>query len=1416
VDLAKLKSRGGEKIIINGTNFPTTNGEAKIVVTYGNSKGDRFAAKHCQILSPGFSVTCLTTEGSGGNHAWHISVGKLSAISSSEDLTSYEKPQINDLRGPGSRNANTRGMEVLFLHGYNFFGKQVNVTYGPDGGEFIATDCEVFIRHEIVRCLSAAGTGSRHLYKIIIDGLESDFYRNEFGYAQPVLNEVSGAGSRNALSAGGEPVRLIGKNFGAMTSKSTIAATYRYIDSLENITYRAQQCSRTKDHEEITCFTEPGAGQDLKWTVYVDGLVSTAPYSTFLRPSIGIMNSLPSELPDDEFPDGGFFASLASINRRRLLQNTETSLVASGSTKGGDIFSFSGTNFGPPRILPARSVSYGATGTEFFAESCFVISIAQNTTTATLSKCVLNNNWLSAAELKNKTSHEILDTVANGIYDASSTSFTIEELLSFDENTLIALCPIQKPNDVSGTPGEIQCKTTEGGGVDLPIMVQIGGQSSFLASTATISYAAPQILGLSSVETKQNYADTGDNVLIYLVGTNFGPVATADVFFDDVPTSFVSQSSHSELQFQAPPTAVGSLKEIKINVAGQYSNILYFSFNPPKIEHILPASNVIGEIEIIGSSFGATNETGTVKIGDSRCKILSWTHNRIACVAQKGFGDLVIEVGGQTSDPILDFDVDNVIPEYDPTIRSLSIYEGSASGGYLITVHGVNLGPNDNYPTNVFFGGKICVKPTSNTTLDFATKISCVVPRSSGTVSVIAISGVKKSNSMNFSYIVPNINSFATTGLATHGGYKVKLFGTNFGESGKVLWDGNSSVINGGKVVRSKSSGISLENKQIVCNSGCTAQLFDEPCSTTFCTGCKYAIKAFCNLGTGDKVCQECLSNVNGTMFVENCIDAVSAVLGQCEDQDNKGFSPIIVQKYTDTSIEFVLPHGQGSNNSIEIEVAGRVFSNKVYVGYDFPVVQTISSNRGSTKGNTLVVFKGFNFGELNLVKIGKFACNILSSTHDEISCLTSEGEGANLSAVVMAGDQISSAVQYSYDKPTLMSVTPKSGLTNGNYSVKLYGSNFGLNASVYIDGVLCPRLSQNHTYLRCLIPEGEGVNHQMYIIVGGQRSNSITWSYELPTVRVITPNPIDAISGGEVTIEGSNFGIEKNDIEIYIGNFSCKFPFREEDPATGDPKFKCTLEDVNAFAGFSSVYIRVSKQKIFLPAESKMMAFACPFNTFGRVGEKCMICPIGAYCAGGEVDPIALPGYWKLSRSTFVSCLPSSACLGNNTCAAGYQDKVPFCAKCDVDNYRVDLSCHPCTRMATFKLFVFIVAVFILVLLVLNLSSFELKLATVNIMIDFVQVIALCGAYFLDWTSWAKVIFEGSRVALFNVENTEPECLNSEWTYENGYWILETLPITFFLALWFFSHILHCIKACTRCTKTPRRPRVGEKQQKK
>ena len=85
----------------------------------------------------------------------------------------------------------------------------------------------------------------------------------------------------------------------------------------------------------------------------------------------------------------------------------------------------------------------------------------------------------------------------------------------------------------------------------------------------------------------------------------------------------------------------------------------------------------------------------------------------------------------------------------------------------------------------------------------------------------------------------------------------------------------------------------------------------------------------------------------------------------------------------------------------------------------------------------------------------------------------------------------------------------------------------------------------------------------------------------------------------------------------------------------------------MNARVGYTSVYVRASKQIIYIDAQEKMMAFTCPFNTFGRDGERCTICPVGAYCAGGSAEPIALPWVLEIIQENIRQLLATGCMLG-------------------------------------------------------------------------------------------------------------------------------------------------------------------------
>merc|ERR1711871_940658 len=454
--------------------------------------------------------------GYGNAHAWKVRVGESSSLLS-VDLSPYERPVISFLRGPGSINANARGGEIVFVHGFNLFGISIKLFYGPTGTEYEATDCIIFSPHDVVQCVSAEGTGSKHLYRISINGVDSILYKSPHGYSPPVLNDVFGTGADRALSSGGEQVHLRGKNFGPIDSPSTINATY--FDEFEQVLYTASDCIRTASHTEITCFTAKGSGRNLKWSVHVDGLSSTSPSSSFLRPAV-----------NDALIDN-FDTDAVVLGRRRTLLQDNILLLNTTSmhTEGGDHFYIEGTNFGKTRFLPENSVTYGRKGREYAAKNCIVTSMEQKPRNLTIESCILRNGWMYSSEVSNSDNSTMIRTIAYGIYEAGTTSHSIENLLLLSNKRLLALCPDPKPENVSGTPGTIKCTSVAGGGANLHILVHIGGQSSPLTTRASLSYFPPKI---TKIDKSRDY--TGNNVIIHVFGTQFGPEQSALVIFDGI------------------------------------------------------------------------------------------------------------------------------------------------------------------------------------------------------------------------------------------------------------------------------------------------------------------------------------------------------------------------------------------------------------------------------------------------------------------------------------------------------------------------------------------------------------------------------------------------------------------------------------------------------------------------------------------------------------------------------------------------------------------------------------------------------------------------------------------------------------------------------------------------------------------
>ncbi|CAJ1424946.1 unnamed protein product, partial [Effrenium voratum] len=94
---------------------------------------------------------------------------------------------------------------------------------------------------------------------------------------------------------------------------------------------------------------------------------------------------------------------------------------------------------------------------------------------------------------------------------------------------------------------------------------------------------------------------------------------------------------------------------------------------------------------------------------------------------------------------------------------------------------------------------------------------------------------------------------------------------------------------------------------------------------------------------------------------------------------------------------------------------------------------------------------------------------------------------------------------------------------------------------------------------------------------------------------------------------------------------------------------------------------------------------------------EPCESCPTGSTCAGALAPPVANPGWWMMSGDLPVRCT-LGGCLGNNTCAPGY-DARTRCETCTVTFYMdlMESACKQCEDWVAFFAIIYGCAAFVL-----------------------------------------------------------------------------------------------------------------------
>jgi large repetitive protein len=635
----------------------------------------------------------------------------------------------------------------------------------------------------------------------------------------------------------------------------------------------------------------------------------------------------------------------------------------------------------------------------------------------------------------------------------------------------------------------------EGEGVDVPVTVVAGGVTS---NSRPYSYLAPVINSITPATS-----GTAGGTQITISGSSFGSNPTATL--GGVSISKIS-GSHSQFVGTLPAGQGINLPIVVRTSGGRLSNSVNFSYSPPSISSISPTSAATAGgsvITLTGSNFGVAG--ATVTVNGTNAPLVALSHSSVRVTLPPGQGNpatVQIIVEAQTASS-------TAFGYAAPVLSSISAASKPTAGGVAITLSGSNFGLSP----SVIIGG---VSATITGTPTY-TQLVATLPPGQGTGNLVrVIAAGQVSNSLTLDYDAPVISSISAASKPTAGGVAITLSGSNFGLSPSVTIGGVSATVTG-----------TPTHTQVV---------------ATLPPG----------HGTGKLVRVTAAAQVSNSLTLDYDAPLISSVTATSRPTagnvpitlqgSNFGISPSVTLQGTQlsviqsshSSIVCTLPPGQGTRSLV---VTASLQNSPFFsFSYDPPLITSLIPDHGPTAGNIAITLQGSNFGLSRTVTVGGLNAPITSGTHTQIVATLPPGAGASRDVVVTVESATSSAAAFSYDQPTLSTVSPTSGPTAGGTVITLTGSNFGPSPRVFVNGTEALIVSTSHSSIQFTLPPGQGLNQTILVDANGQTANTAAFSYAAPVLTSISATSKPTAGGVPITLTGSNFGLSRT---VTIGGVS-------------------------------------------------------------------------------------------------------------------------------------------------------------------------------------------------------------------------------------------------------------------------------------
>ena len=1336
-----------------------------------------------------------------------------------------EQPLVTKVSTALGEGLSTAGSESIVLDGVDFPSAhapfpglpvpirvtyQSNVTAGSP--EFEATGCFVSVGFVQIICSSAPGFGTDFFFKVQF-GVSSDpryrgmvvttspFSNTSISYARPTVDSLTGPGTEDADTAGGQLVTIRGAQFGTRAANRVDLVSYGPSAS----EFVAANCSVTVDHSEIQCLTAEGLGTGIRWSVMIAGQSWQQPATTgYARPNIS-----------------------------HAVVGTADGLLP---TAGGGVVNLHGVNMGPLSPPPSfdTTVSSLRLGLTTHTSNSSIASLAEPTLLS--SSCdVLSGHSL------------VRCVVPPGVGKDLAMQITVGGQVSPVSQATVTFRAPGVRGASCGSAATLARAYLEPG-------VAAGVEAGTLNSSAQTAFlAADSVCALS----------TEGGAEVALQGTDFGRIQDVPQVLFGSSLSVASNASggagqgasglhaiasatvtlpHEEVSFVAPP-GNGALHAAAVQVGSQEGPAAFaVGYMPPNISTISIAqprnANGIIVLQVQGANFGACcwrRVHGQDSPNDAACRCVPDEDNRVAfapiltrtfssstplhghcnvtsvmsdsqllCETTVLKGAMFLWVGGQVSPTSLAYEYIALLNA--PTILDVVPESASTAGGDIIHLIGDTFGDTQGSVEFLFSAPASEEGDAPAVIVEVAvvgwtnTNVTIIVPPGQGEPAIrlrqFQADADKYFDSLDFQYSAPSVQELRhaigpTSGYVgalhlqrsssvvpapTYPVTLLEVWGENFGQP--WLLPALDADLNVGTTLSGLDAALSLGG-----------QLFGAFHPETQLPQSNTSMKLENSILVGGRPC---------------LVVSWSSHRIACGVQSGIG---------TDLDIVLKLHNRRVPLTNTRFETKARIFTIPAVISEgDAPQPGTYSYAAPSNlalhciaEGASRDAFESAAVnGTISFLSPLLTQCNSHSRTR---------GERTWPRFVVVTGSSFGSAQGIVRVKgiPVAVQVWAQ------NFVVFQPSEGFGVNVPVSVQQAGLGQTSEEFPLFNYAPPVVQGIAEV------GASSASLTLrrlqvASDNGTLEVQSHPTFDA-RRSRLRITGYNFGVSEGgtaleealEARVFVGGFPCIAP---EGGSTyiSDSVLECIVTDTHV--GAQNLTLSVAGHELFIPSSELGISAQCRSGYYGFEDglDKCLPCPScpkcdpsiasASVCAGANALPMASAGMWRVASGvntslsgsagafSFLPCTPAEACLDGNVCATGYQrangELNDPCTECAVKFTRNAASglCEPCPANAEAQAAVVLLIVGAAALIGYRLVEYAPTFTGLTMFVDTAQLLAVSGKISLQWIPDMSVLFSTGSVFQLNLPSlAAPEC-TLPVTYDDTYYAIIALPLIVLLLL--------------------------------